>query len=33
MLKNMPTKICNPYGSQGHEFLRDLWEKYNKSDL
>jgi len=25
-------KICNIYGSRGYEFLRDLWEKYNKSD-
>lgn len=28
--KREADKICNIYGSRGFEFLRDLWEKYNR---
>jgi len=27
--KEYADEICNTYGSREHEFLRDLWEKYN----
>jgi hypothetical protein len=26
--KDRADKICNIYGSRGHEFLRDIYEKY-----
>lgn len=27
--KGSANKICNIYGSRGHEFLRDIYEKYS----
>lgn len=31
-LKEKAKTICNIYGSRGHEFLRDIYEKYNRED-
>ena len=28
--KDDANKICNIYGSRGHEFLREIYEKHNK---